>query len=71
MHSFCFRVLKYSELLEAAVLEIVTLTISKAYARFKCEAHACYLRLLCTGWATSTVQCIVLDPKKAGAPVGG
>ena len=45
------------------MLEIVTLTISKAYARFKCEAHACNLRLLCTGWATSTVQCIVLDPK--------
>jgi hypothetical protein len=52
-----------TELLEAAVLEIVTLAVSKAYARFKCEAHACNLRLLCTGWATSTVQCIVLDPK--------
>ena len=45
------------------MLEIVTLTISKAYARFTCEAHACNLEKLCTGWASSTVQCIVLDPK--------
>jgi hypothetical protein len=52
-----------TELLEAAVLEIVTLTISKAYARFKCGAHACNLCLLCTRWATITVQCIELDPK--------
>ena len=51
-----------TELLEGAVLEIVTLTISQAYARFKCEAHTCNLRLLCSGWASSTVQCIVLDP---------
>ena len=35
-----------TEHLEAALVEIVTLTISKVYARFKFEARACDLRAL-------------------------
>lgn len=55
-----------TDLIEAGVLEIVTLSCQEAYARFPREAQACDLKSRCAKWGGKTVQCLVLDPNSIG-----
>jgi hypothetical protein len=55
-----------TDLIEAAVLEIVTLSCEEAYARFSREAQACDLESRCAKWRSKSVQCLVLDPDSIG-----
>ena len=55
-----------TDLIEAVVLEIVTLSCDEAYARFSRETQACDLKSRCAKWGSKTVQCLVLDPNSIG-----